>query len=50
VGSDKDSERRQREAIAAYVRGAGMEVVADFYDPAVSGGDPWTAGRASRRC
>jgi len=42
VGADKDSEKRQRQAIAAYAKGARFEVAADdwFYDPAVSGADP----------
>jgi len=40
VGADKDSERRQREAVIAYAKLAGVEVVAEFYDAAVSGADP----------
>jgi DNA invertase Pin-like site-specific DNA recombinase len=40
VGADKDSEKRQRAAIEGYARGAGLEVVDWFYDPAVSGADP----------
>jgi DNA invertase Pin-like site-specific DNA recombinase len=40
VGADKDSDRRQREAIEAFGRRAGYEVVAQFYDSAVSGADP----------
>jgi DNA invertase Pin-like site-specific DNA recombinase len=40
VGADKDSERRQREAIAAFARRAGYELVAEEYDAAVSGADP----------
>ena len=40
VGADKDSDRRQREAIQGFARRAGIEVVDEFYDPAVSGGDP----------
>jgi DNA invertase Pin-like site-specific DNA recombinase len=39
VGADKDSERRQREAVAIYAQGARLEVVAEFYDAAVSGAD-----------
>jgi DNA invertase Pin-like site-specific DNA recombinase len=38
VGSDSD--KRQREAIGAYAKRAGIEVVAEFYDAAVSGADP----------
>jgi DNA invertase Pin-like site-specific DNA recombinase len=40
VGSDKDSEKRQRAAIEAFAKRAGLEVVEWFYDPAVSGADP----------
>ena len=42
VGADKDSEKRQRQAIAAYAKSARFEIIADdwFYDPAVSGADP----------
>jgi DNA invertase Pin-like site-specific DNA recombinase len=40
VGVDKDSDRRQREAIAVFAKGAGYELVAEFYDAAVSGADP----------
>ncbi|HEY8566545.1 MAG TPA: recombinase family protein [Beijerinckiaceae bacterium] len=40
VGADKDSHKRQRQAIDAYARGAGIEIVAEFYDAAVSGADP----------
>jgi DNA invertase Pin-like site-specific DNA recombinase len=39
VGADKDSERRQREAVASYARTAKLEVAAEFYDAAVSGAD-----------
>jgi DNA invertase Pin-like site-specific DNA recombinase len=39
VGADKDSERRQREAIQGFARRAGYEVVQWFYDAAVSGAD-----------
>ena len=40
VGADKDSEKRQRSAIAAYAKGTGYALVAEFYDAAVSGADP----------
>jgi DNA invertase Pin-like site-specific DNA recombinase len=40
VGADKDSERRQREAVMAYARARRLTVVAEFYDAAVSGADP----------
>lgn len=39
VGADKDSDKRQREAIERFARSAGFEVVAEFYDAAVSGAD-----------
>lgn len=39
VGSDKDSEKRQRLAIEAYAKAAGYEVLEAFYDEAVSGAD-----------
>lgn len=35
-----DSSERQRVAILAYAQRAGLEVVAEFYDAAVSGADP----------
>jgi DNA invertase Pin-like site-specific DNA recombinase len=40
VGSDKDSDKRQRAAIEAFAKRAGYEVVDEFYDAAVSGADP----------
>lgn len=40
VGAEKDSERRQREAVLAYAKTRRLTVVADFYDAAVSGADP----------
>lgn len=43
VGQDKDSEKRQREAITSFAKTAGYEVVDSYYDAAVSGGDPVTA-------
>lgn len=39
VGTDKDSEKRQRDAIQSYASRAGCEVVAWHYDAAVSGAD-----------
>ena len=39
VGPDKDSDRRQRDAIRAFAARAGFEVVGEFYDAAVSGAD-----------
>ena len=40
VGADKDSEKRQRQAIDGYAKRAGYELVGEFYDAAVSGADP----------
>lgn len=40
VGPDKDSEGRQRGAVASYAKAAGLVVVAEFYDAAVSGANP----------
>ena len=40
VGGDKDSERRQREAVASYAKAHRIEIVQEFYDAAVSGSDP----------
>ena len=42
VGADKDSDKRQRQAIMAYAKVAKFEIAAEdwFYDPAVSGADP----------
>ena len=39
VGTDKDSEKPQREAIQSFAERAGITIVDWFYDPAVSGGD-----------
>lgn len=35
-----DSDERQRQAVQAYAKAAGLEIVAEFYDAAVSGADP----------
>jgi Resolvase, N terminal domain len=40
VGADKDSDKRQRQAIEAFARHSGYELVDEFYDTAVSGADP----------
>jgi len=40
VGTDKDSERRQRLAIERFAKHGGFDLVAWFNDPAVSGADP----------
>src|SRR3954468_14945722 len=39
VGADKDSDKRQRDAITAFAKRAGFAVVDEFYDAAVSGAD-----------
>jgi len=39
VGADKDSEKRQQEAIQGFADRNGIEIVAWFYDAAVSGAD-----------
>ena len=40
VGTDKDSDRRQRQAIQGFAKRAGFALVDEFYDAAVSGADP----------
>ena len=40
VGPDKDSARRQAEAVQVYARANGLTVESVFYDPGVSGADP----------
>ena len=40
VGEDKDSAVRQRLAVERYAKAAGLEIVAEFADEAVSGADP----------
>ena len=40
VGEDRDSLPRQQEAVHGYAKTNGMEVVAEYYDAAVSGDDP----------
>jgi len=39
VGADKDSDKRQRAAIEAFAKSAGLELVGEFTDAAVSGAD-----------
>ncbi|MER9450158.1 recombinase family protein [Mesorhizobium sp. M0254] len=43
VGADKDSERRQGEAIGAFAGSNGYEIIESYYDAAVSGADAVTA-------
>jgi len=40
VGEDRDSLTRQQDAVHGYAKGQGWEVVAEYYDAAVSGSDP----------
>ena len=40
VGSDKDSDKRQRAAIESFAKRAGFALVAEYNDAAVSGADP----------
>ena len=40
IGEDKDSGRRQAQAIEAYAKRAGNKLVGTFYDEAVKGSDP----------
>jgi len=40
VGTDKDSDKRQRAAIEGYAKANGYQLVGEFYDAAVSGADP----------
>jgi DNA invertase Pin-like site-specific DNA recombinase len=40
VGADKDSDKRQRQAIEGWAKRHGFNVVDQFYDAAVSGADP----------
>jgi DNA invertase Pin-like site-specific DNA recombinase len=39
VGTDKDSDKRQRAAIEGYAKSNGFQLVGEFYDAAVSGAD-----------
>jgi DNA invertase Pin-like site-specific DNA recombinase len=40
VGTDKDSDKRQRVAIEGFAKRAGFAVIGEFSDPGVSGADP----------
>jgi DNA invertase Pin-like site-specific DNA recombinase len=41
VGADKDSDKRQRQAIEGFAKHAGFELVGEpYFDAAVSGADP----------
>jgi DNA invertase Pin-like site-specific DNA recombinase len=40
VGADRDSDKRQRQAIESFANANGYQLVDDFYDAAVGGADP----------
>jgi DNA invertase Pin-like site-specific DNA recombinase len=40
VGAEKDSDKRQSEAISQFAKNGGYEIIDQFYDAAVSGADP----------
>jgi DNA invertase Pin-like site-specific DNA recombinase len=40
LGADKDSDKRQRQAIESFAKANGYQLVDEFYDAAVSGADP----------
>src|SRR3954471_9695140 len=40
VGADRDTVQRQRDAVAAYAKAHGLEIVREFHDAAISGADP----------
>jgi DNA invertase Pin-like site-specific DNA recombinase len=40
VGADKDSLKRQQDAVRAYATSQSIEIVNEYYDAAVSGADP----------
>lgn len=42
VGNDKDSEKRQRDAVESYAKESGYEIVDSYYDAAISGADAVT--------
>jgi DNA invertase Pin-like site-specific DNA recombinase len=43
LGRDKDSLKRQQDAVQAYAANQGLQIVREFCDAAVSGADPVTA-------
>jgi DNA invertase Pin-like site-specific DNA recombinase len=40
VGEDKDSLKRQQDAVHSYAKSRRLEIIKEFYDAAVSGADP----------
>jgi hypothetical protein len=50
AGPDKDSDKRQRAAIAAFAKGHGYIIEDWIYDAAVSGAGPIMSGLGSKPC
>ena len=50
VGSDKDSDKRQRAAIESFAKRSGFALVAEYNDAAVSGADPIETRRGFADC
>src|ERR1700678_452295 len=48
VGADKDSLKRQQDAVRAFAVGRAIKIVREYYDAAVSGADPVIVENASR--
>lgn len=40
VGDDKDSKKRQQDAVQAYAAAHGIDIVGEYYDAAIKGSDP----------
>jgi DNA invertase Pin-like site-specific DNA recombinase len=40
VGADKDTQKRQREAVTKYAKGAGYQIIAEYSDDGIKGADP----------
>src|SRR5262245_4585550 len=49
VGADKDSQRRQRQAVAGFAKRNDFELVGEHYDAAVRGGTRLTQAQTARR-
>ena len=50
IGEDKDSGRRQLQAIEAFAGRSGIELVGAYHDEAVKGSDPIDTRPVSQRC
>jgi len=48
VGEDKDTLKRQREAVTKYAKAAGHQIIAEYSDDAVRGADPVDQPRPGR--